>query len=168
MANITEKEIVGYLKEKIKTIQAEVKKYEDLLNAFSGTSAPTKSAKQTKENLLDAVLEEAEDTSTPVKAPKKKADVKPAKSSKAATPKALEVPAEYSTDLGLSGKIAFALNEIGEGFGQDIASAMAQYEPQSDAEKLFKQIASVLSNLKAKGVLTTVKEGRRDKYSLAK
>ncbi|MGI4021238.1 MAG: hypothetical protein ACRYFA_07010 [Janthinobacterium lividum] len=167
MANITEKEIVGFLKEKIKTIQAEVKKYEDLLNAFSGTSTPTKSAKQTKENLLDAVLEEAEDTAS-VKSPKKKADAKPSKSSKTATPKALEVPVEYSADLGLSGKIAFALNEIGEGFGQDIASAMAQYEPQSDAEKLFKQIASVLSNLKAKGVLTTVKEGRRDKYSLAK
>lgn len=167
MANITEKEIVGYLKEKIKTIQAEVKKYEDLLNAFSGTSTPTKTAKQTKENLLDAVLEEAEDTAV-VKAPKKKADAKPAKTGKAAAPKALEVPAEYSADLGLSGKIAYALNEIGEGFGQDIAAAMAQYEPQTDADKLFKQIASVLSNLKAKGVLTTVKDGRRDKYSLAK
>jgi hypothetical protein len=166
MANVTEKEIINYLKEKIKSIQAEGKKYEDLLNAFSGSSTPTKSAKQTKENLLDAVLEEAEDAAT-TKAPKKKADAKPAKNGKAAA-KALEVPAEYSTDLGLSGKIAFALNEIGEGFGQDIAAAMAQYEPQSDAEKIFKQIASVLSNLKAKGVLTTVKEGRRDKYSLAK
>jgi hypothetical protein len=166
MANVTEKEIISYLKEKIKSIQAEAKKYEDLLNAFNGSSTPTKSAKQTKENLLDAVLEEAEDAST-TKASKKKADTKPAKGGKAAV-KALEVPAEYSTDLGLSGKIAFALNEIGEGFGQDIAAAMAQYEPQSDAEKIFKQIASVLSNLKAKGVLTTVKEGRRDKYALAK
>lgn len=164
MANITEKEIVGYLKEKIKTIQAEVKKYEDLLNAFSGSSAPSKSAKQTKENILDAVLEEAEEA--PAKPAKKKADTKPAKANKAA--KALEVPAEYTPELGLSGKIAFALNEIGEGFGQDIANTMAQYEPQSDADKLFKQIASVLSNLKAKGVLTTVKDGRRDKYSLAK
>ena len=165
MANVTEKEIIGYLKDKIKSIQAESKKYEDLLNAFSGTSAPSKSAKQTKENLLDAVLEQAEDTSA--KSSKKKADTKPAKGGKAAA-KALEVPAEYTADLGLSAKIAFALNEIGEGFGQDIANTMAQYEPQSDAEKLFKQIASVLSNLKAKGVLTTSKEGRRDKYSLAK
>ncbi len=165
MANVTEKEIVVYLKEKIKTIQAEAKKYEDLLNAFSG-SAPSKSAKQTKNNILDAVLEEAVDA--PAKSSKKKTDAKPAKSGKAGAKKALEVPAEYTPELGLSGKIAFALNEIGEGFGQDIANTMAQYEPQSDAEKLFKQIASVLSNLKAKGVLTTVKEGRRDKYSLAK
>ncbi|MVN21801.1 hypothetical protein [Mucilaginibacter arboris] len=166
MANVTEKEIISYLKEKIKTIQAEAKKYEDLLNAFSGSAAPSKSAKQTKDNILDAVIEEAEDTSA--KGSKKKADAKPAKGGKAAAHKALEVPAEYTPDLGLSGKIAFALNEIGEGFGQDIANAMAQYEPQSDPDKLFKQIASVLSNLKAKGALTTVKEGRRDKYTLAK
>jgi hypothetical protein len=164
MANVTEKEIISYLKEKIKSIQAEAKKYEDLLNAFSGTSAPSKSAKQTKDNILDAVIEDAEETSA--KSTKKK-DAKPAKGGKAA-PKPLDVPAEYTQDLSLAGKIAFALNEIGEGFGQDIAAAMAQYEPQSDAEKLFKQIASVLSNLKAKGSLTTVKEGRRDKYSLAK
>ncbi len=164
MANVTEKEIIGYLKEKIKTIQAEVKKYEDLLSAFSG-SAPSKAAKQTKENLLDAVLEQAEEPSA--KTPKKK-EAKPAKTGKASAAKVLEVPSEYSQDLSLGGKIAFALNEIGEGFGQDIATAMAQYEPQSDPEKLFKQIASVLSNLKAKGSLTAVKEGRRDKYSLAK
>lgn len=164
MANVTEKEIIGYLKEKIKTIQSEAKKYEDLLSAFS-SSAPTKAAKQTKENLLDAVLERAEEA--PAKTPKKK-EAKPAKAGKASATKMLEVPAEYSQDLSLGGKIAFALNEIGEGFGQDIANAMAQYEPQTDGEKLFKQIASVLSNLKAKGALTTVKDGRRDKYSLAK
>ncbi len=166
MANVTEKEIIGYLKEKIKTIQSEAKKYEDLLSAFS-SSAPSKAAKQTKENLLDAVLEQAEDA--PAKTPKKKEkEAKPAKSGKTPSAKMLEVPAEYSQDLSLGGKIAFALNEIGEGFGQDIATAMAQYEPQSDPDKLFKQIASVLSNLKAKGALTTVKDGRRDKYSLAK
>jgi hypothetical protein len=164
MANVTEKEIIAYLKDKIKTIQAEAKKYEDLLNAFNGSATSSKSAKQTKDNLLGAVIEEAEDA--PAKAPKKKAEGKPAKAGKA--PKALEVPKEYTSDLGLSGKIAFALNEIGDGFGQDIANAMAQYEPQSDGDKLFKQIASVLSNMKAKGLLTTVKEGRRDKYSLSK
>jgi len=165
MANVTEKEIISYLKDKIKSIQAEAKKYEDLLNAFSGTSTPSKSAKQTKDNILDAVIEDAEET--PAKSSKKK-DAKPAKSGKTSAPKSLDVPAEYTTDLSLAGKIAFALNEIGEGFGQDIAETMAQYEPQSDAEKIFKQIASVLSNLKAKGALTTVKEGRRDKYKLAK
>ncbi len=164
MANVTEKEIVAYLKDKIKSIQAEAKKYEDLLSAFNGSATPSKAAKQTKDNLLSAAIEEAEET--PAKAPKKKADTKPAKASKA--PKALEVPKEYTPDLGLSGKIAFALNEIGEGFGQDIANAMAQYEPQSDGDKLFKQIASVLSNLKSRGLLTAVKEGRRDKYSLGK
>lgn len=167
MANITEKEIIVYLKEKIKSIQAESKKYEDMLNAFSGSAAPTKSAKQSKDNIMEAVLEQAEET-TAAKAPKKKADPKPVKGGKT-SPKILEVPAAYSPDLGLSSKIAFAINEIGgAGFGQDIANAMAQYEPQSDAEKIFKQIASVLSNLKAKGTLTTVKDGRKDKYSLAK
>ncbi len=165
MANITEKDIITYLKEKIKSIQADAKKYEDLLNAFNGASAASKPAKQSKDNLMEAVLEQAEEVS--VKMPKKKAEQKAPKAAK--TTKMLEVPAEYTPDLGLSSKIAFAINEIGgAGFGQDIANAMAQYEPQSDADKIFKQIASVLSNLKAKGALTTVKEGRKDKYSLAK
>jgi hypothetical protein len=166
MANITEKDIIVYLKEKIKSIQAEAKKYEDMLNAFNGASATTKPAKQSKDNLMEAVLEQAEEVS--VKSPKKKAEPKASKAPKTTT-KTLEVPAEYTPELGLSSKIAFAINEIGgAGFGQDIANAMAQYEPQSDADKIFKQIASVLSNLKAKGALTTVKDGRKDKYSLAK
>ena len=167
MANITEKDIIVYLKEKIKSIQAEAKKYEDMLNAFNGASAASKPAKQSKDNLMEAVLEQAEETSA-AKSSKKKAEPKSAKAQKTTT-KMLEVPAEYTPELGLSSKIAFAIKEIGgSGFGQDIANAMAQYEPQSDADKLFKQIASVLSNLKAKGALTTVKEGRKDKYSLAK
>lgn len=166
MANITEKDIIVYLKEKIKSIQAEAKKYEDMLNAFNGSSAVSKPAKQGKDNLMEAVLEQAEEVS--VKTSKKKTEPKVPKVSKTTT-KTLEVPAEYTSELGLSSKIAFAINEIGgAGFGQDIANAMAQYEPQSDADKIFKQIASVLSNLKAKGALTTVKEGRKDKYSLAK
>lgn len=165
MANITEKDIITYLKEKIKSIQAEAKKYEDLLNAFNGTSATSKPAKQSKDSLMEAVLEQAEEVS--IKTPKKKAEPKAPKASK--TTKMLEVPAEYTNELSYGAKIAFAINEIGgAGFGQDIANAMAQYEPQSDADKIFKQIASVLSNLKAKGALTTVKEGRKDKYSLAK
>ncbi|MGI4729289.1 MAG: hypothetical protein ACRYGB_12010 [Janthinobacterium lividum] len=166
MANITEKDIIVYLKEKIKSIQAEAKKYEDMLNAFNGASAATKPAKQGKDSLMEAVLEQAEEVSA--KAPKKKVESKAPKAPKTTT-KTLGIPAEYTPELGLSSKIAFAINEIGgAGFGQEIATAMAQYEPQSDADKLFKQIASVLSNLKAKGALTTVKEGRKDKYSLAK
>ncbi|RYY29931.1 MAG: hypothetical protein EOP41_01705 [Sphingobacteriaceae bacterium] len=165
MANITEKDIITYLKEKIKSIQADAKKYEDLLNAFNGASAISKPAKQSKDSLMEAVLEQAEEVT--VKAPKKKAEPKAPKAPK--TTKMLEVPAEYTPELSLGSKIAFAINEIGgAGFGQDIANSMAQYEPQSDADKIFKQIASVLSNLKAKGALTTVKEGRKDKYSLAK
>lgn len=167
MANVTEKEIIIYLKDKIKTIQAEAKKYEDLLSAFTETSTPTKSAKQTKDNLLESVLDEAEGDH-PAKTVKKKTDLKPAKNNKTTAVKVLEVPEQYTKELSLSSKIAFALNEIGEGFGQDIAATMAQYEPQTDAEKLFKQIASVLSNLKVKGSLVTVKEGRKDKYMLAK
>ena len=164
MANITEKEIVSYLKDKIKSIHADAKKYEDLLSAFSSSTPTSKPSKKT-EQLLDAVMEETEDV--PVKAAKKKTEKLP-RGPKPSASKTLEVPAEYSTDLSLGGKIAFALNEIGEGFGQDIANAMAQYEPQSDGDKIFKQIASVLSNLKAKGALNTTKDGRRDKYTLAK
>ncbi|MGV8879391.1 MAG: hypothetical protein ACOH2A_10200 [Sphingobacteriaceae bacterium] len=108
-------------------------------------------------------------TSTaPQAAQKPKAAAKPATSARIQSSKSLEIPSSYSDKMTINSKIAFALNEIGEGYNEDIANAMAQYEPQSDAKKLSKQISGILSTLKNKGFLTAKRDGRKDKYALVK
>lgn len=99
---------------------------------------------------------------------KSKAETKPETAAPSPAKKSLEIPAEYSDKMTINAKIAFALNEIGEGYNEDIANAMAQYEPQSDAKRLGKQISGILSTLKNKGFLTATREGRKDKYALIK
>ena len=160
MANVTEKDIIDHLKEKIKFHEKEVKRIENLLIAFTGNPDQQKGKKVKAEAVSEAAA--------PMPATSKKGKVKPEKTSKAGRPsKGLVAPEAYDDKLTLNEKIAFALKEIGSGFNEDIAKAMAQYQPQSDEKKISKQISGVLSVLKTKGQLKTTKEGRKDKYSLA-
>lgn len=161
MANVTEKDIINYLKEKIKFHQSESKKIETLLNAFTGNSTPQKQ-KQAKQEAVAEVLEAPIEN----KIAKKNKTAKKAQPSK--TVKALAVPAEYKSDLSWNSKIAFAINALGEGvFNEDIASKIAELEPGLDATKITKQISGLLSVLKAKGSLKAERTGKKDKYSLA-
>jgi hypothetical protein len=80
--------------------------------------------------------------------------------------KVMNIPEAYDEHMTINAKIAFALNEIGEGYNEDIANTMAMYEPRSDAKRLGKQISGVLSTLKNKGYLNAKREGRKDKFSL--
>lgn len=161
MANITEKDIINHLKEKIKYHQNEAKRIEGLLSAFSSDTS-TQRGRKAKIEAVDEVLttDQEEDA-----APKRKKAASVRKSNTAAKP--LDIPEKYTDDLTINSKIAFALNEIGSGFNEDIADAMAQYEPKSDAPKIRKQISGVLSTLKSKGQLKTEKVGRKDRFSLA-
>lgn len=157
MANITEKDIIDHLKEKIRFHQHEAKRIEGLLSAFTGDTSTQRGRRAKVEAVNEAIDGDEQQTATTRK-----------KRNTSGTPaKALEVPEKYTDDLTINARIAFALNEIGSGFNEDIAAAMAQYEPKSDAQKISKQISGVLSTLKSKGQLKTVKEGRKDKYSLA-
>lgn len=160
MANVTEKDIIDHLKEKIKFHEKEVKRIESLLTAFTSNSDQQKVRK--------AKVEAVGEATTPLPETQKKGKIKYEKNLKAGKPaKALVAPEAYNDKLTLNEKIAFALKEIGTGFNEDIAKAMAQYQPQSDEKKIGKQISGVLSVLKTKGMLKTTKEGRKDKYSLA-
>ncbi len=161
MANVTERDIIEHLKEKVKYHQNEAKRIENLLTAFTGNSS-SQAARKAKIQAVDEALEPAE--GKPVRAGRTK---KAAATKNAAPAKALEVPEKYTDNLTINGKIAFALKEIGSGFNEDVANAMAQYEPKLDAKKISKQISGVLSTLKSKGQLKTEKVGRRDKFSLA-
>ncbi len=160
MANVTEKDIIDHLKEKIKFHEKEVKRIESLLTAFTSNSDQQKVRKAKVEAVSEAIA--------PMPAKSKKGKDKTDKTPKSGKQaKGLTVPDAYNDKLTLNEKIAFALKEIGSGFNEDIASAMAQYQPQSDEKKIGKQISGVLSVLKTKGMLKTTKEGRKDKYALA-
>ncbi|MGV8879474.1 MAG: hypothetical protein ACOH2A_10625 [Sphingobacteriaceae bacterium] len=158
MANVTEKDIINHLKEKIKFHQSESKKIETLLNAFTGNS-PQKQ-KQAKQEAVTEVLEAPVNNNIARKNKTVKKTVK--------TAKVLAIPAVYKSDLSWNSKIAFAINALGEGvFNEDIASKIAELEPGLDAAKVTKQISGLLSVLKAKGSLKAERTGKKDKYSLA-
>jgi hypothetical protein len=162
MANVTEKDIINHLREKIRFHQNEAKRIEGLLGAFTNESSSTARGRKAKSDAEDEALISTDEQ--PATEKKKRG---PAKKLAGTPPKPLEVPEKYTDDLTINSKIAFALKEIGSGFNEQIAEAMAQYEPKSDAKKISKQISGVLSTLKSKGQLKVEKVGRKDRFSLA-
>ncbi len=145
MATITEKDIIAHLKNKIKFHQQEAKRIEHVLSAFSSDTATAKVKREASV--------EADDT-----------DALKGKPSKATMP--LAIPAEYQPKLTLNGKIAFALNQITSGTGEDIAAKLVELQPQLDKAKVTQQFSGVLSTLKKQGQLNAVKDGRKDRFSL--
>ncbi len=169
MPNITEKDIVEYLKQQVAFHQQEAKRFETLLQGFTA-SAPA-SSKSKSDNAVapqpPKVSEaKAPAPKSPVTAPKD--DTNTEEQTSVAEPAVpLDVPAKYNEDLPINQKIGFALREIGSGFNEDIANAMAQYEPRSDAKKISRQITAPLAELKEAGQIKIEKVGRKDKFSLA-
>lgn len=91
--------------------------------------------------------------------------VKPAKISKDLP--LLVVPNTYNEATTIKEKIAFTLDFLKNGYKEDIAKLMAEWE-QSDFDLAIKQISGVLSSLKSNGLITAIKDGRRDLYTLVK
>lgn len=166
MANtITEKDIINHLQEKIKFHQHEARRLENVLTAFITDGSAQLGQRTNKEVSSDAAS--TADDQPAITEHKNKKNAVAKKPVVPATPvKALDVPEKYTDELTINAKIAFALNEIGAGFNEEIANAMAQYEPKSDAKTISRQISGVLSTLKAKGQLKTEKVGRKDRFSL--
>ncbi len=80
----------------------------------------------------------------------------------------LIVADNYESKMTVAEKIAFVLNEIGdEKTKEDIALSIA-VKDETDLDKTIKTISGILSNLKGKGLLTTIKDGRKDLYSLVR
>ncbi len=169
MPNITEKDIVEYLKQQVAFHQQEAKRFETLLNGFTGTTPAAPKGKS--ENTSIPQPPKASDAKTPTpKAPTvvPKEEAPAEEQTSVAEPiQPIDIPAKYSDDLPANQKIAFALREIGSGFSEDIANAMAQYEPKSDAKKLARQITAPLAELKEARQVKIEKVGRKDKFSLA-
>ncbi len=169
MPNITEKDIVEYLKQQVAFHQQEAKRFETLLNGFTGATHAAPKGKS--ENVAVPQPPKTSEAKTPApKAPtvvaKEEAPTEE-QTSVAEPAQPIDMPAKYSDDLPVNQRIAFALREIGSGFSEDIANAMAQYEPKSDAKKLARQITAPLAELKEAGQVKIEKVGRKDKFSLA-
>jgi hypothetical protein len=169
MPNITEKDIVEYLKQQVTFHQQEAKRFETLLNGFTA-NAPA-SPKSKSDNAAMPHVPKANEAK--ISAPKSaaaatKEETNPDEQTSIAEPAMpLDIPAKYSDDLPVNQKIGFALREIDSGFIEDIANAMAQYEPKSDAKKISRQITAPLSELKDAGQIKIEKVGRKDRFSLA-
>ncbi len=168
MPNITEKDIVEYLKQQVAFHQQEAKRFETLLNGFAGTAPAAPRGKN--ENAAVPQSPKANEakapaSKTPAVAPKEESPAEE-QTNVAEPAQPIDIPAKYSDDLPANQKIAFALREIGSGFSEDIANAMAQYEPKSDAKKLARQITAPLAELEEAGQVKVEKVGRKDKFSL--
>ncbi|WP_342647102.1 hypothetical protein [Mucilaginibacter sp. CSA2-8R] len=169
MPNITEKDIVEYLKQQVTYHQQEAKRFETLLNGFT-VSVPASPKNKNETTAAPQPLKPGGAKSpapkTPADAPKEESPAEE-QTSVAEPAQPIDIPVKYSDDLPVNQKIVFALKEIGSGFTEDIANAMAQYEPKSDAKKLSRQITVPLNELKEAGHIKIEKIGRKDRYSLA-
>ena len=157
MPNITEKDIIAHLKDKVKFHQQEAQRMENLLSAFTPVTHPTAKVQQASQEAMDE---------QPVKGKAGKAKPAKAKVTASKAKKVLTVPGEYQPTLTINGKIAYALSQITSGYGEDIAAKIVELQPGLEVAKVMKQISGVLSTLKANGQLSAVKEGRKDKFSL--
>ncbi|QXV63852.1 hypothetical protein INP83_12125 [Mucilaginibacter sp. 21P] len=148
MAKITEKDIVEHLKQKIAYHLQEARRIELLLNAFASGD-------------MDGGFNFDKQFGSDDKSDKqKKAGEK--------VFKPLEPPVEFSQNLTIVNKIAFALNKIGEGYNDEIAKVIADHEPEGDVKKISQLISGVLSTLKASRLINARKDGRKHKFSLVK
>lgn len=150
MAKVTEQDVITFLRDKISTLTAELKKTQAALDAFSGKATPVTANKP-------AVVESPE----PVKSRRGR---KPAPRKEVLKP--LDVPEEFDSNGKLDSKIAFILSKNGALFNTEIIERLKELEPEKDADKLSKAVMVKLSALHKANRIRGEKEGRKFKYQL--
>ncbi|MGV3705131.1 MAG: hypothetical protein ACO1NU_07095 [Arcticibacter sp.] len=148
MANVTEQDVISFLKERITKLQNELKKAQSALDVFTGSSIDEAEERMTEELVRPAKAGRA------------------SKASKSNSAKALVAPEEYSSNLKLDGKIAYILANNGPLFNTDIIAKLQEMEPEKDPEKLLKAVMVKLSSLHKAGRIQGAKQGRKFKYQL--
>ncbi|WP_407430063.1 hypothetical protein [Arcticibacter sp.] len=144
MANVTEQDVISFLKQRITKLENELKKAQSALDLFTEPSS--------------------EEPDEPVAQTVKEA--KPGRGTRTNKIKTLSVPEEYNPGLKLDGKIAYVLANNGPSFNTDIISKLQEMEPEKDPEKLVKAVMVKLSSLHKAGRIRGAKEGRKFKYQL--
>ncbi len=152
MSKITEQDVISFLQEKLDRLNAEIKKTQAALEAFSENKPEAKK--------LSAIENIADEPSV-----KGRRGRKP--SVKGSISKPLSVPEEYDNNLRLDKKIGFILKEAENPLNStEIVARMQELEPDKDAEKLTKAVTVKLSSLYKSGKLTGNKDGRKLRYQL--
>lgn len=149
MAKVTEQDVIAFLKDKIESLNSELKKTQAALDAFSGKAA---SAPREKAADPDAVT-----------APKRRGR-KPTVKKDVVKP--LDIPQEFDPSGKLDGKVAFVLSTSGPLFNTEIIEKLKELEPEKDPVKLEKAVMVKLSALHKAGRIQGQKEGRKFKYQL--
>lgn len=148
MANVTEQDVISFLKQRITKLQNELKKAQSALDLFTGASVD-----EVNEPVTEEIVRGAKPGRTP-------------KTNKTSAVKTLSAPEEYASGLKLDGKIAYVLANNGPSFNTDIISKLQEMEPEKDPEKLLKAVMVKLSSLHKAGRIKGAKEGRKFKYQL--
>ncbi|MFD0791990.1 hypothetical protein ACFQZX_00095 [Mucilaginibacter litoreus] len=150
MPNVTEKDIIDFLENKVVYHNREIQRIRDILSALSGSYIEnTENANQSLENISAEMLRTENDRTV------FRAVVKP-----------LIVPDNYRSQLPMSLKISYVLDKINAGMKDDIANYIVSLQPDLQLDRLTKHLSTVLSELKSKSLLSAVKEGRKYRYSL--
>ncbi|QNL49683.1 soluble adenylyl cyclase-like protein [Olivibacter sp. SDN3] len=141
--NITEKQVVSFLKQRQQQLLDELKSIEVTINAI----AQTKSASSNDRFQMDI------DGSVSLK-PKKK------------NVKSLVPQESFNPNSKLDQKISYALTQIGTGYKDDILEVLNKAQPEADPYKVEKAVAVRLSYLLKNDFIQATKHGRSYKYSL--
>lgn len=148
MANVTEQDVISFLKQRITKLQNELKKAQSALDLFTGANVG-----EVEEVLTEEIVPEAKSSRAPRK-------------SKNSSVKTLSAPEEYTPGLKLDAKIAYVLANNGPSFNTDIINKLQELDPEKDPDKLFKAVMVKLSSLHKVGRIKGAKEGRKFKYQL--
>ncbi|TWR27008.1 hypothetical protein FPZ42_08210 [Mucilaginibacter achroorhodeus] len=152
MTHVTEKDVLGFLENKITHHVREIHRIKEIISAIN-----------------DNYLESMEATSSMLEGLSSELLAIGHQRQVAKTPgryKPLVIPESYRPQLSLSLKIAFVLSKINAGVKDEIASHLMLLQPELQLEPLIKHLSTVLSDLKSKNLLATIKDGRRYRYSL--
>ena len=153
MSKLSEQDVVSFLKEKVASLKQELKKAEDGLAFFTGSSAAEPAKKRGPKSkvakLADSVVEKAKKVTK-----------------KVSSSKALEVPAEFADSLKRDAKIVYVLDSLKSGNAEEVTDELLKLEPGQEKEKLHRLVTQRLSALSLKGNLKSVKQGRKSSYSI--
>ncbi|MDN5286006.1 MAG: hypothetical protein JWR38_2280 [Mucilaginibacter sp.] len=153
MTNITDKDIINHLEDKIKFHYSEAKRIENILLAFTSGGDLQEDQPTGRERIKLKQPGRRETGSKGLPAQKKPR-------------KPVEIPKVFSSGLKLNGKVIYALNQIQSGFAEDIANKISELQPELEPGKVKVQISGILSGLKSKGILEAQKVGRKDLFTI--
>lgn len=144
--NITEKQVVEFLKQRQQQLKEELKSIEITINAITQSKTPSL--------ISDKVKSDSDHEDEPRR--------------RKGTHRALVPQETFNINSKLDQKISYALTQLGSGYKDDILEVLNKAQPQVDPYKVEKAVAVRLSYLLKNEFIDATKHGRSYKYSLKK